>query len=575
MSGDWPPCGQCGGIRIEGGDSCLAHAKPGERAAALTQFSESGELDVRGVTISKALLKEIFRAAPHDKDDHLAFSAARFDRSTFEGGAWFIGARFEDDASFTDARFEGDAGFDGVTFKRNVWFVGATFEGDALHHKAARFDRATFEGRAEFVGARFAGDASFNQGVKFEGVAGFVGATFEGDAGFDRATFKDASFDRATFEGPFAQFGGARFEGRAGFSFARFKGTVVFNGARFEGDMPVLGPMAVGGRLYLNGVQFASLAQIETETSILTCRRGRFPGGVRFDVRRALVRLDESDLSMPSLLTGPPVSDPAGITGQPKLLSLQGANVAGLALANVNLASCRFAGTHNLDKLRLEADTVFGLSPAVAGWERRQVIAEETAWRAARTRPGERNRWERLPWPEDWEGDMRVPDELSVRIPADEPEVLSPGAIGGLYRALRKGREDAKDVPGAADFYYGEMEMRRHDRGTGTNRWRGRVSRIVLTVYWLVSGYGQRAWRSLAALAVVMAVFAALLRLWGFAGPTSYWKSLLFSFRSTISLTDSSVSLTAWGGLFQACLRLTGPVLLALALLALRERVKR
>ena len=31
MSDDWPPCGQCGGARIAGGDSCLAHAKPGER----------------------------------------------------------------------------------------------------------------------------------------------------------------------------------------------------------------------------------------------------------------------------------------------------------------------------------------------------------------------------------------------------------------------------------------------------------------------------------------------------------------------------------------------------------------
>jgi hypothetical protein len=30
-----------------------------------------------------------------------------------------------------------------------------------------------------------------------------------------------------------------------------------------------------------------------------------------------------------------------------------------------------------------------------------------------------------------------------------------------LYRALRKGREDTKDEPEAADFYYGEVEMRR------------------------------------------------------------------------------------------------------------------
>jgi len=57
--------------------------------------------------------------------------------------------------------------------------------------------------------------------------------------------------------------------------------------------------------------------------------------------------------------------------------------------------------------------------------------------------------------------------------------------------------------------------------------------------------------------------------------PASYWTSLLYAFRATLSLTDSEVKLTAWGELLQAVLRLTGPVLLGLALLALRGRVKR
>jgi hypothetical protein len=242
------------------------------------------------------------------------------------------------------------------------------------------------------------------------------------------------------------------------------------------------------------------------------------------------------------------------------LLSLRGANVAGLTIGNVNLADCRFAAAHNLDKLRLEADSAFGLSPAVAGWERRQIIAEETTWRAARGRP---SRWKSPPWPDG----------------EDQPEPLSPGSVAGLYRALRKSREDAKDEPGAADFYYGEMEMRRCDRGTGdASRWRGRASRIVLTTFWLVSGYGQRAWRSLTALVVVTALFALAFHYIGFIQPpepATYWTSLLYAFRSTISLSDSQVTLTAWGSFFQALLRITGPVLLGLTLLALRSRVKR
>jgi hypothetical protein len=234
-------------------------------------------------------------------------------------------------------------------------------------------------------------------------------------------------------------------------------------------------------------------------------------------VRRAVVRLDGSDLSLPSLLTGPPISDPDGIAGRPKLLSLQGTDVAGLTVGNVSLAAAdsRFAGAHNLDKLRLEPDTVFGLSPAVAGWARRQVIAEEAAWQAARTQPG---RWTAPPWPH----------------PEDRPSPLSSGDIAGLYRTLRKSREDAKDEPGAADFYYGEMEMRRHDHGASDSAGsRGRATRSVLFTYWLVSGYGLRAWRSLVALAVVTALFAVAFHFVGFTRPpepASYWTSLCMPF---------------------------------------------
>lgn len=162
-----------------------------------------------------------------------------------------------------------------------------------------------------------------------------------------------------------------------------------------------------------------------------------------------------------------------------------------------------------------------------------------------------------------------------------------PGEIAGLYRALRKGREDSRDEPGAADFYYGEMEMRRCARrnlvsnGTGSHTDavpRGFAEPGILTAYWLISGYGLRAWRALACLTVLTAGFAVAFHLIGFTTPphpNSYWTSLLYAFRATLSLTDDDVKLTAWGRFLQALLRLTGPVLLGLALLALRNRVKR
>jgi hypothetical protein len=106
------------------------------------------------------------------------------------------------------------------------------------------------------------------------------------------------------------------------------------------------------------------------------------------------------------------------------------------------LATSRWptAGAHNLDKLRLEADLSFATAPSRLGrltqGGSRLAIAEERAWRASQS-----HQWAAPRWPE-W------PDE-------PEPPATEPSQIAGLYRALRRGREDIKDEPGAADFQYG------------------------------------------------------------------------------------------------------------------------
>ena len=516
---------------------------------------------------------------------------ARFSDATFKGrtdfpeaifkgdNARFSKTRFERFADFNNATFKGSAWFDEATFKDSAWFFRTTFKHATFvlaTFKGAEFSQSTFKGNAHFEQATFNGIADATLArfgrATFEGDAGFSKTTCEGVAGFDQTTFKGkAEFNQATFKSE-AKFDKAIFKGVAGFEHTTVKKSVRFAEARFEGEQPVLGPIVVEEWFDLDSVQSTSAIRVDAQAGLLTCRRGRFPGGVQFDVRRALVRLDNTDLSVPSLLTGPPVGDPAGSTEQPKLLSLQGANVAGLTLGNVSLVNCRFAGAHNIDKLRLETDTVFGLSPARAMAERRQVIAEECAWRAARLRPG---RWVSPAWPDLNPSTGTGPPFTGT----GPPELLDPGAIAVLYRALRKVREDAEDEPGAADFYYGALEMGRHDRGeTPRDRWQGLATRRLLFAYWLVSGYGLRAWRSLTAFAVLIAVSAIAFHFIGFTRPpepASYWTSLLFAFRSTISLTDAQVQLTAWGSFLQALLRLTGPLLLGLTLFALRAQVKR
>jgi uncharacterized protein YjbI with pentapeptide repeats len=611
----WPECEQpqaprCTGIKLTHSKLCLAHATDQDRAIALKKLGETGIIDVRGVQISEQLLDQILAAAPRGANRRPLFKQSRFERSIFDGNVEFKGATLAD-AAFTGATFSGDAWFDEARFSGDARFAGATFSGDA------GFEEARFSGKAMFGEASFSGDAWFRWAL-FSGDSWFDSATFSGDARFDRALFSGAAwFDSATFSGDAwfenarfygyavfdsatfssdAVFGEALFSRQAGFAFATFSGNTRFAGAIFHGftDFQIarfeqarqFGPVLAYRGLVLDDAEFARPVQIEVSTTGLCCRRTRFHGAAQLRLRWARVVLDDADFPAPSILTGIRrlSSDrlatqeeqiakawerllAGAISERPQLLSLIQTNVAGLALSNVMLADCRFAGAHNLDQMRLQGDVSFGLAPSPLGglnWETRQVIAEERDWRAGRRRP----------W--DW-GAPRWLDWLG-----DRPATLDPAQVAGLYRALRKGREDSKDEPGAADFYYGEMEMRRrarHATGSTTDSGsRGRAERSVLTAYWLVSGYGLRSWRALGCLAVITGLFAIAFHLVGFAKPpqpVSYWTSLLYSFRATLSLTDSNVQLTAWGELLQGLLRLTGPVLLGLALLALRGRVKR
>ena len=183
-----------------------------------------------------------------------------------------------------------------------------------------------------------------------------------------------------------------------------------------------------------------------------------------------------------------------GQSPQCGLSSLIHANVNELTLVDVDVGNCEFLGAAGLDKLRVGQDS---FKWTERWWRygpmtRRRIIAEEQRWRDAHdTRCGK------------------------TRHSTEPPDLVPAAKIAGIYRELRKGLEDAKNEPGAADFYYGEMEMRRlaARKPTGT---RGRgglpgwVERALLHGYWAVSGYGLRASRSIGLLAAIILIAAAL-----------------------------------------------------------------
>ena len=275
-----------------------------------------------------------------------------------------------------------------------------------------------------------------------------------------------------------------------------------------------------------------------------------------------------------------------GRRSRPRLLSLRGVDVATLTLSDLDLGACLFQGTHHLDALRIEGVRPFADTPGAwrlrlgrwwvpvwRRWSRRQTLAEEHHWRgepAAPPMPGRRVRLRRPAW----HGPAcQTPGWVAVQTRHDVQR-LTPDRLAVLYRALRKAQEDSKNEPGAADFYYGEMEMRRHDRHTPWAEW------VIVWLYWLVSGYGLRGLRALAWLAAVIVGLAGLLQAIGFdGGDPGFRDAVIYAAQSTISVASGNTALTehvSWAGeVLRIVLRLVGPLLLGLALLAVRNRVKR
>ncbi|WHT21890.1 pentapeptide repeat-containing protein [Crossiella sp. CA-258035] len=490
---DWPTCtedaGRCSGRRIEGIEQCLAHLAGDHLDTALGRFAPGADVDLRGTTLTPGLLQRLLAGMSEGEDPPRSFP--RFGRADFRhcffsgDDPQHTGTATSNDLAlpvfrFFGTEFGGDARFDGTEFGGHTRFDHANFGG------YARFDDANFGGLAGFDGANFGGHARFD-GANFGGLARFGSANFGGQAGFGGANF-----------GGYARFDDAKFGGETWFDSVKFGGDAEFDDAEFNGSTQI-GPL-VASTLSLNA-SFAKRAIVEVEAGKIWVNGTRFEDGVELRVRYAMIDMQGTFFGAPSSLSGAPApfghagwtvaaereqvsawvaerdgADPVSVSGRrgaglelwvPQLLSVQETDVSQLTLADVDLRWCRFTGAHQLDKLRLEGRSPFnrppgwqtGLAwPPVWRWTSRRVLAEEHPWRARRRKSGG---WTKA-----------LPDLDGVEGPPVGPERLAV-----VYRSLRKAFEDGKNEAGAGDFYYGEMEARRHAPSTG------RAERALLTAY--------------------------------------------------------------------------------------------
>ncbi|MFF3708956.1 pentapeptide repeat-containing protein [Streptomyces phaeochromogenes] len=653
----------CRGRQVTPYTECLAHLTDAERATYLSTLAPGKDIDHSGTHLSAALLDEILNAIREPVSRRPRFGLARFRETIFFGGARFNGTVFSNDAQFSDAtfsdaaifsgatfttakfihvqfthvasfdsvdfsgavrfsrsQFEEVSRFAGVTFSDEVWFTGVDFLGTAIFKKAkfcskSHFDSATFSGDATFNDSTFEGQASFDAAA-FAGICWFSKANFREAASFCRASFsKKACFGKSSFSAV-VKFDQAIFSGAAQFdnvSFAQakffevvFSGDTEFRRAVFSGDAGFskatfgaashLGPLVCHQAFRLSAARFNNHVTIEAAARYVVCDRTRWDSVAALRLRYSTVDLQDAVFEYPLSVTArtapfalsAPEGQLAARDAGVRMSSLQGTDAAHLALYNVDLGRCNLAGTVHLDQLRLEGDCPLALVPSglrlgrllPLRWTPRRTLAEEQHWRAAQGLSG----WRAAP---------------------PGKELVGPEQLAPVYRQLRKAFEDSKNEPDAADFYYGEMEMRRHDRT------RPHAERWLLALYWAVSGYGLRASRALGLLFCAMAATVLVMMLWGLpvdapkpattgslagqrislttdkpapANPGGSLASRLTSERweksvqvvvNSVFFRSSGEDLTTRGTYTEMASRLAEPLFLGLAVLAIRGRVKR
>jgi hypothetical protein len=594
----------CRGSAVVGG-RCVAHLREGQLEALERSLARTGILEAADTQISGDYLSHLLRHA-QASDDRDGVAVLILDGATIEGNL-SIDVSLQRFATFEGATFTGDVEL-GLDASCPVAFDGARFDERAEIY-------GEFRHMTSFSGTRFGGPATIRPQVDDRAI--FLDAQFGHGADFSNARFGALMIERCRVDGNLILAGvwtgtaardaeererqledwtwwreiaavtrdfvpvlkkhqdtllrsnklarGARIrrlelDHRVDLRWAHLGGQqcafvdVRFN-ERVETDRGVL----EADHVLIQGCRFAEPVAISIAAKAVDLTATTFVAGVEADVSAETLRVERCRFERPSRISAwTPDRAILRTAARPRLLSLRRTYADGLRLSHLDLAACRFAEVHPLDRVGIEGPVLLAKPPPPRFAARRGVIADEWDWRA-------REHGWTIP------ASAVQPPKAAWDVDSDEPPAYGTAAIAGLYRALRKGTEESKDEPGAADFYYGEMEMRRRSAAGG--------ERLLLWLYWLVSGYGLRASRALAALAATIVLFAFLFWSFGFRPDQSFGRGLLFSLESGSSLFRqpemSGFALTAGGEALQLALRLLGALLLGLLLLALRSRVKR
>ncbi|HWI95659.1 MAG TPA: pentapeptide repeat-containing protein [Solirubrobacterales bacterium] len=492
---------------------------------------------------------------------------ARFSHSDFRSTQFFA-ARFGDEAGFAGCRFAVNARFHSARFGSRAIFTGVECRG------LAEFSGVYFGEKLQMAKARFGDDAKF-VGTVFDPRARLTGWRVEGDLNMRSAHFLGPVTLHDALVSGSAIFSHASFDGSIDLGGVDISKSAYFNDAAINAA-DRFGPLHVDDKLDLRGVIVRSTCAFVISGTSLDFSDSRFLAPSRITVGRGDVLMERIQNDSRLVLATPP---PIGVKmPSPRLLSVRGADLASMVISGLDVRPLRFESAEGIDGLRIESGTAFEAAPR-GPRAHREVIAEEHAMRGTRTAE---DGW--------FPAACQSPRDLSLRrIEAIE--------LARIYRGLRKAREDMRDAPGAADFYYGEMEMRRLEARRRLNSWHGAGpfalyagTYLLLELYRLFGGYGVRPSRPL----LLFTVLALVAAMWVDCGslihdvlpgknlnhPTlidsSFEQCLVFVLRSALLLpTSAEIAASTGAEWVQIGARIVGPLLIGLFAFGMRARVHR
>lgn len=395
----------------------------------------------------------------------------------------------------------------------------------------------------------FPSDVDF-RGKVFETPVVFMGVIFTGSARFGDCTFKENAYfmsDYFNFAELTRGIGRIVFTKDAGFVDARFEKDALFEGAHFK--KRALFTNAIFNRqASFTGVHFFaashfSKASFNEKTSF---EGASFEGNANFSW--ATFR-GKTVFSGPSFNLGASLSD---LEHRADFRWLNIDEKSAIEFRGVDLSRALFSHT---DLTRPEFIDV--------RWARRRgmnrVFDEHQAWSR---RPG-RGRSHRI-------------DQADIQW----------GDLEQLYRALKQNYEDRRDYGRAGDFHYREKQMRKRNPSTIPS------DKILLWLYWALSGYSERIWPPVVWLILIVILCSFFYLITGLhpkdGGQTIVWgqkitgnwggfkEAILYSARTSFFLKPEDLALSSTGAkainLVQTVL---SPILLALLGLAIRQRMQR